>query len=259
VSVLATPVGVPAADPRPSAVRRALLAGAGFLACALPLVFTVNLTRMLLVGELPGHRFHQLTGQGLILTTLWLAGLVPLLRAGWAGRAPRPSTVLLHAAFVATGVACTVAAPLGGAPFLLGVVLVTGLLVHAALPVRVRLRDLEVRVAPAALTTSLVLAAVSAPYVVEQLGLQRAATGHHAANPHFFDMAWLLSALVALALVSAFVVPGRSLLTGAAAGTGLTGAAMLAFGQGTGTGWMFVVTGLALLAARLVDGRAERV
>jgi len=254
MSVLTTHPHPPVAAARPSIGRRALVAGAGILACALPFVFMVNLGRMLLVGELSSHRFHQLTGQGLLLLVLWLAGLVPQLRAGWAGRAPRPWSVLAHLAFVVTGLVCTVAAPLGGAPFLLGVIVLTGLLVQAVLPFRGRLRDLEVRVAPAALTASLTFAAVAAPYVVQQLRLQHAATGHHAANPHFFDMAWLVCALVALALVSAFAVAGRALLVWAAGGTALIGIAMLAFSQGAGTGWAFLLSALALGAARVVDG-----
>jgi hypothetical protein len=38
-------------------------------------VFAVNLSRMLLTGELSDHRFHQLTGQGLVLVAVWLGGL----------------------------------------------------------------------------------------------------------------------------------------------------------------------------------------
>ena len=48
---------------KPGKLRRTGLLAAGFLACALPAVWTVNLSRMLLVGELDEHRFHQLTGR----------------------------------------------------------------------------------------------------------------------------------------------------------------------------------------------------
>ena len=58
---------------RPSDRRRTAVGVTGFLACALPTIFTINLSRMLLVGELSEHRFHQLTGQGLLLCLLWLA------------------------------------------------------------------------------------------------------------------------------------------------------------------------------------------
>ena len=255
--VATTPVRSPAtpAGPRPSGVRRAALLGAGFLACAVPAVFAVNLSRMLLLGELPGHRLHQLTGQGLLLVALWLAGLVPQLQAGWAGRAPRPSAVLLQLGFVVSGVLCTMAAPLGGAPFLLGYIVVTGLLVQLALPVREWLRNLSVRVAPAGLTASLVLAAVAAPYVVAQLELQHAATGHHATNPHYFDMAWLVASFAALALVAAVVVQARSLLLWAGGGVLLTGTAMVALQAGVGTGAAFIATGLALVAAHALERR----
>ena len=73
---------------RPRRRRWAGLAAAGVLATALPIIYPNNVTRMLLVGELSDHRFHQLTGQGLVLFALWLGGLVPLLRAGWSGRRP---------------------------------------------------------------------------------------------------------------------------------------------------------------------------
>ena len=55
---------------RPSRLRRTGLAAAGFVACALPVIFTVNITRMLVTGELAEHRFHQLTCQGLLLFAL---------------------------------------------------------------------------------------------------------------------------------------------------------------------------------------------
>jgi hypothetical protein len=57
----------------PTARRRAAVDVAGLLACVVPVVFTASLGRMLLLGELDEHRFHQLTGQGLLLTLLWLA------------------------------------------------------------------------------------------------------------------------------------------------------------------------------------------
>ena len=85
---------------RPSRRRRVALVAAGVLSCALPTVFTLNISRMLVVGELSEHRFHQLTGQGLLLFLVWFAGLVPLLRAGWAGRRPSTAAGLLHLTFV---------------------------------------------------------------------------------------------------------------------------------------------------------------
>jgi hypothetical protein len=225
-TVASTTVATPVPQVRrPGRLRRAGLVAAGLLACALPTVFTVNITRMLLVGELSDHRFHQLTGQGLVLFALWLGGLVPMLRAGWAGRRPSSLAGLLHLTFVATGAVCAAAATGGGAPILVGVIAVTGGLVWLALPARPRLR-LPVRIDPLLAPVALVTAGIATPYVLDQIALQNAATGHHAQNPHFFDMAWLVTALVVLALLAA-LLPGvrrLGLVAGAAlAWTGLMG------------------------------------
>lgn len=173
---------------------------------------------MLLVGELSEHRFHQLTGQGLVLFALWLGGLVPLLRAGWSGRRPSSLAGLLHLTFVATGALCAAAAPGGGAPVLVAVIAVTGGLVWLALPLRPRLR-LTLRVDPLLAPVAALAAAVSTPYVLDQIALQNAAVGHHAQNPHPFDMAWLVTALVVLGLLAALFPAVRRL--GFVAGLGL--------------------------------------
>ena len=84
-----TPTGHDVVGPgRPSRRRRATLAVVGVLACALPAMFTLNVTRMLATGALPEHRFHQLTGQGEILFALWLWPVLAMLHAGWRGRRP---------------------------------------------------------------------------------------------------------------------------------------------------------------------------
>ena len=88
---------------RPTRLRRTGLVATGFLTCALPVVFTISSTWELVTGEPAEHRFHQLTGQGLLLCALWLGGLVPLLRAGWSGRRPSSAAGLLHLTFMATG------------------------------------------------------------------------------------------------------------------------------------------------------------
>jgi hypothetical protein len=208
---------------RPSRLRRAGLVAAGFLTCALPVVFTVNISRMLVTGELAEHRFHQLTCQGLLLFALWLGGLVPLLRAGWAGRRPSPAAGPLHLIFMAAGVATAAAAPGGGAPALVGLVVVFGGLLWLALPVRPRLR-LQVRVDPVLTPLALVTAAVATPYVLDQITLQNAATGHHAENPHFFDMAWMVTSLVVVGILGAAVPAVRRLALVAGAGLVWTGA-----------------------------------
>ena len=214
----------------PSLRRRAALVAAGVLSCALPTVFALNLSRMLLVGELSGHRFHQLTGQGLLLVLLWFAGLVPLLRAGWSGRRPSTASGLLHLTFVGVGLAGSVAAPGGGAPILTGLIAATGAVVWAALPVRPRLRT-GLRIDPVLAPLALLMAALQTPYVVGQVALQNGATGHHAQNPHFFDMAWLVMVVVVLAVLGACVPVARRLsLWSAAVATG-AGAAGLALGE----------------------------
>jgi hypothetical protein len=60
------------ASSKPGLGRRAALVVTGLLSLFLPTVFTVNLTRMLLTGVETEHRFHQATGQGLLLFALWL-------------------------------------------------------------------------------------------------------------------------------------------------------------------------------------------
>ena len=208
---------------RPSRLRRTGLAAAGFVTCALPVVFTVNITRMLVTGELAEHRFHQLTCQGLLLFALWLGGLVPLVRAGWSGRRPSSAAGLLHLAFMAAGVATAAAAPGGGAPALVGIVVVSGALLWLALPVRPQLR-LPVRVDPLLTPLALVAAAVATPYVLDQVALQNAATGHHAENPHYFDMAWMVTTLVVVGIFGAVVPAVRRLALVAGAGLAWTGA-----------------------------------
>ncbi|WP_296604757.1 hypothetical protein [Nocardioides sp.] len=242
---------------RPGRWRRAGIAVAGLLACALPTMFTVNITRMLLVGELSEHRFHQLTGQGLLLFALWLGGLVPLLRAGWSGARPSATAGLLHVVFVVTGCVCSLAAPGGGAPFLTGVIAVTGALVWLAIPVRPRLR-LEVRPHPLLTPVALAAAAVATPYVLDQVALQNAATGHHAQNPHFFDMAWLVSTLVVLGVAAAVLPAARVLAVLAGAGLAWTGSIGLVLDADRGAMGAAVAVGVILaVSAGLLAERRE--
>jgi hypothetical protein len=247
----------PTTAARPTAARRAALAVTGLLACALPTVFTINLTRMLLVGEMSGHRFHQLTGQGLVLCLLWLGSVVPLLRAGWRGRRPATATALMHLAFMGIGTAFAIAAPQGGAPFLMAVIDVTGLLVWWALPVRPRLSG-ELRIDPLLAPLGLLMAAVSTPYAVAQVRLQHEATGHHAQNPHFFDMAWFAVTLAVLVLLAALRPDLHRLALwggGAAAFTGAVGVVL-----GTDLAWTAAALGLGVLvlaASRLSVRRSE--
>ena len=239
---------------KPGRLRRTGLGVAGLLACALPVVWTVNLSRMLLVGELDEHRFHQLTGQGLFLCALWLTGLVPLLRAGWVGRRPSSAAGLLHLTFVGVGTACAAAATGGGAPALMVVIAITGALVWLALPVRPRLR-LPVQVDPLLAPLALVAAALSTPYVLDQIALQNAATGNHAHNPHLFDMAWMVSVLVVLGILAAALPAVRRLGLLAGAGFAWTGAMGLLLGADRPFTGLALGVGVAMVGVSAHRGR----
>ena len=221
---------VPTVRRRPSAVRRTFVAAASTVALVLPVVFTVNLSRMLLTGVETEHRFHQATGQGLVLCALWLGALVPLVLAGWRGEQPSTAAGLRHLTLIGVGAAAAVASPGGGAPALMVVLAIPGALLWLALPRRPRLRD-RIEVHPVLLPLALVVTAVLAPYAVDQLALQNAATGHHAANPHFFDMAWVSGVVMVLALLAALVRPARSLAWWVGGCCSVIGAAGLAFGE----------------------------
>ncbi|HEU5037332.1 MAG TPA: hypothetical protein VFT70_10020 [Nocardioides sp.] len=254
MSIHTEPTSLSTTRTRPGAGRRTALAVTGFLACALPTVWTVNITRFLVTGELSEHRYHQLTGQGLLLTTLWLGAVVPLLVAGWMGRRPSPVAGVLHLVFVGTGAACAAAATGGGAPSLMVVIALTGSLLWLALPRRPRLR-LPVRIDPLLAPVALVTGALCTPYVLDQISLQHAATGHHAQNPHFFDMAWL-ACILALAAVLAALVPALRRL-GVVAGAGFVWTGAMGALLGVDRGWSVavVVAGASLAAISLRAAR----
>lgn len=243
---------------RPGRGRRTVLAVVAVLNCALPTVFTINLTRMLLTGELSDHRFHQATGQGLILCALWLLPILAMLRAGWQGRRPSTSAGYLHLTLIGAGAVCAAVATGGGAPFLVGIIALTGALLWLALPQRPQLRgplQIDPLLAPIALTGSALLL----PYAVDQIGLQNAATGHHAQNPHFFDMAWISVTLSCLALLAALKPALRALSGVFAASLVALGAAGLAFGESGSWSLAVLVLGLvAAVAPQLVRRRSAR-
>lgn len=246
------------APARPGRGRRAALAVAGFLNCALPVIFTANVSRMLVTGVEPEHRFHQATGQGLLLFALWLGCLVPLLRAGWAGRRPSSRAGVLHMTFIATGAICAALAPGGGAPFLVGVIAVTGALLWAVLPVRPTLR-MRAEVDPLLAPFGLVLAAFLLPYAADQITLQNAVTDpDHLQNPHLFDMAWLAAAIMVLGILSAFLPAVRGLGGWAAGCTLGLGAAGLAFTDHTSWSLIAAALGLAGSALLILQSRFTR-
>jgi hypothetical protein len=244
-----SPTEVSPVEPsRPGRGRRTAVAVAALLSCAVPTVFAVSITAMLVTGTETDHRFHQLTGQGLVLLALWLGALVPLVVAGWRGERPSSATAYRHLAVVLVGSVLAVFSPGGGAPALLAVVAVTGALLWAALPLRPRLRahvSLDPVLAPLALAT----AAVLVPYAVDQLQAQVATTtGYHAENPHLFDMAWVAGILTVLALVGAAVPRARGLFAWVGGSCSVIGAAGLALGEPVAWSAAVLVLGLLALA-----------
>ena len=229
---------------RPSALRRTAVALTGFLACALPAIFAFNMFRFLVTGIEPGHRFHQATGQGLLLCAVWLVPLLGLVRAGWAGRRPSAAAGWQHVLLVATGSLCAALAPGGGAPALLVVIAVTGALLWLALPERPRLFE-RVQVDPVLAPLALLATAWFAPYAVDQLRGQNAVTGGlHLDNPHLFDMAWLVGTLMAAGLVAAVLPSARHLAVWVAGCATVIGLAGLAFGEPTA--WSLVTLSLGV-------------
>lgn len=242
------------AGPAPSRARRAAVAFTGAIACVLPTVFTINISRMLLTGVEADHRFHQATGQGLVLTALWLGALLPLVRAGWTGRRPPLAAGLLHVAFVLVGATLAVLAPGGGAPSLMAVIAVPGVLLWAALPKRPSLRT-RVQLDPLLAPAALLAAAVFTPFAVGQLELQNAATSYHAQNPHHWDMAWMTVTITVVALLAALLPGARRLVLWLAVGAAVTGTAGLAFGESTAWSLLVLAVGLVAGAAAVVRQR----
>ena len=240
---------------RPGAPRRTALAVTGLLACALPAIFAVNMVRFLLTGIEPDHRFHQATGQGLLLCAVWLVPLLGLLRAGWAGRRPSAAAGWQHVLLVATGAVCAAIAPGGGAPALLIVIAVPGALLWLALPKRPRLLE-RVQVDPVLAPLALLTTAWFAPYAVDQLRAQNAVTsGLHLHNPHLFDMAWLACTVMATGLLAAVLPSARHLVrwvAGCAAAIGLAG---LAFGEPTGWSAVTLSLGVACVLGAVASRR----
>ena len=239
---------------RPGRGRRSLLVAAGLLTCAMPTVFTVNVTRMLVTGIDTDHRFHQLTGQGEILFALWLLPVVALLRAGWHGRRPSTAAGMAHLVLVVAGAGAAVAAQGGGAPILMGVIGVPAAFLWAALPLRPRLH-VGVQVDPLLMPVALAASAVLLPYAVDQVALQNAATGYHAQNPHYFDMAWIALVLAAYALLAGLLKSARVLAIGFAVAMVWLGSAGLALGEGTTWSAAVLACGAVAAAATVVVRR----
>ena len=228
----AQPVPAPApADEavRVSALRRVALGVTGLLACALPTVWGAGSVVMLATGIEADHRFHQVTGQGVLLAVLWLGALLPLLRAGFRGR--RPSTVSgLHSlGFVAATVAAGALTQEAGAGPVAAITVVTTALVWAALPLRPRLRGSAAGLDPVLAPVALLAAALVIPFALGEVDLQQAMADEHAEMAHYFDMAWVTFGLVAMAALAALAPVARRLAIGATAGLLVVGVSRIVF------------------------------
>ena len=253
VSTATAPAPAPA---RPSWGRRTAVVVSGVLACLAPTVWGVAVTLELLNGVQADHRFHQVTGQGLLLCALWLAGLVPMVRAGWRGVPPSAATVAQAGLFAGAGLAVGLLAPGAGAlPVAVATVLTTALL-WAALPVRPSLRGLLGPLDPVLAPVVLLAAALVTPFVAGEVELQNTSTDEHAHLAHYFDMAWICVALVLVGALAAVAPQARRRALWTTGGLVLIGAARTAFtGEVT---WSLlamalgVVGTLAVLADRRV-------
>jgi len=217
------------AGTRPSVLRRVALVAAGLPACFLPVIWGGGAAGMLLTGYENDHRFHQATGQGVLTGVLWLAGLLPLLVAGWRGRRPSTAAGLQHLAFVAASVVAGLFVPGDGVVAVALIVAVTGALVWAALPLRPHLRGAFGALDPALAPVAALTAALYVPFVLGERALQATSTDEHAQMTHYFDMAWVSLALVALALVAAVAGGARRLAVWSTVGTLVVGVARLGF------------------------------
>jgi hypothetical protein len=236
---------------RPSALRRSALALTGVAAGALPLAWGISSLVQLVTGAEPEHRFHQLTGQGVLLAVLWLGALLPLLVAGWRGRRPAPAAAVAHVALVVGVVIAGLLAPGNGGLLLAGIVVVTGGLIWLALPVRPGrpAARLDPLLAPAALAA----AALYAPFVIDQAARQRAFADEHARMSHYFDMAWL-GTLVVLLLVAAALIPAaRRLALAAGASSVVIGLARLVFTSDGTWSWLAAAVGVVAVGAALAS------
>jgi hypothetical protein len=214
--------------------RRIATATALVIAGLLPLVWSIAAVVSFVTGEDGGeHRFHDLTGVGVVLGVLWLGAVLGLARDG--GRRPAALAQLLG-----IGAAAAVATALSGeSPVLPVVVTLPGLALLALRSDRTELRRL--RPSPAIAALAVAAAVPLLPYAVGQAHLQAASHDAHASLEHYFDMAWIALAMPITAGVAALGIRGWRFSAGCAALAGaIFGiAAVLYPGQESspGAGW----------------------
>jgi hypothetical protein len=237
--------------------RRLLIAVVGLLTCALPISFGVSAVVMLLTGIEADHRFHQVTGQGVLSCGLWLAGLLPLVRAGLAGRRPSTQSGVHLLAFVAATLVAGALAPEGGALYVVGFALVGAGLLWAVLPLRPHLRGVFHRgLDPVLAPVGVLMAALVTPFALSEADLQHAMADEHAEMAHYFDMVWVVLVLVALTAVAALSSELRRLAVLGTAGLFVVGAARMAFTPETTWSTAAMALGAVGTAAAVLRVRA---
>lgn len=240
---------------RPGPGRRIAILLSGLVACALPVVWGLGSLVELVGGTEADHRFHQITGQGLLLSVLWLAGLLPMLRAGWKGRRPSICAGLGHLAFVTATLVTVSFVPGQGVVAVAAIVAVTGGLVWAAIPLRPVLRGALRGVDPVLAPFAMLSAALYTPFVLGERALQQAMADEHAELTHYFDMAWISIAVVALALAAALAPAARRLASLSALATVVVGASRLAFTSDVTWSLLAVTLGVVGVVASYLRGR----
>ena len=205
------------------------------VAGALPLVWSIAAVVSFVSGDDSGeHRFHDLTGTGVVLGVLWLGAVLGLARHG--GRRPAALAQLLG-----LGAAAAVATALSGeSPILPLVVTLPGLVVLAA-PRSDRVELRRLRPSPALAALAVAAAVPLVPYAAGQGHLQSVSHDAHASLEHYFDMAWIALAIPVTAGVTALGIRGWRFPAGcAAAAAAIFGTAAVLFpGQESspGAGW----------------------
>jgi hypothetical protein len=240
----------PTAD-RPSWARRSAVILTGGFACLAPTVWLFGVLFELATATEADHRFHQVTGQGLLLCALWLAGLVPMVRAGWRGTAPAAATVVQAGLMAGSGLAVGLLAP-GAGGLAAGIyAVVSTLLLWAALPVRPDLRGTVRRLDPVLAPVVLLAAGLVTPFVVGEVELQNTSGDEHAHMAHYFDMAWLSVALVLVGALAGVLPSARRRALWTTGGLVAVGTARIAFTPDVTWSLLAVALGVAGSAAVL--------
>ena len=250
-----TAAGDVSARPRPSVGRRVAVGAAAFLSCTLPATFAVSITYQLAAGIEADHRFHQVTGQGLLLCAFWLGGLLPLVRAGWRGVAPSVGASLQSVAVAGTALLVAAFAPGAGGLALAVLCAVSTALLWAALPVRPRLRGQIQGLDPVTAPVALLAASLLTPFIIGEIWHQNHTHDEHTDMAHYFDMAWVSLTMVVLGIVAALVPAARRRAFWTSGGLLLVGASRMAFTPDVTWSLLAMALGAVGTAALVVRNR----